>query len=490
MNLKQAQKSNIKVAVRVRPTNEREYDAKDQTIVRIQDKNIFVYDPESMHLKNPKARNFQTFCFDYCFDSCGFESNDPLATQASVYEELGQYILSNVQMGYNCSLLAYGQTGSGKSYSVMGTVNNEEQAGIIPRLAQDLFKKFPLYELQVSFLEIYDEKISDLLADQDNLNIREANNNPYVDKLSCHACTNFEEIKAYMDQGDRKRHTASTKMNDRSSRSHAVFTIYLKTQGKVFSKIQLVDLAGSEKVKDSGVTGIHLKEAANINKSLTILGRVIHTLSLNKKGAHVPFRDSKLTHLLKDSLGGNSKTIILAAISPSSLCHNETINTLSYASYAKKIVNQVQMNPLVALPNLEQVNKLEKQRDELLNLLKTVNETSVEYKKLLKELQETLQLLQDKIYLNTEYDTLLITALFWSEITHNLVQTVSLDQEISGHCFDPHFEATFYRYQPQTLLLKTEEPILINDEPVSTPALLQVGDTITWSDKNFQVLGY
>lgn len=275
---------------------------------------------------------------------------------------------------------------SGKSYSMMGGTSSQTK-GLIPRICESLFEKINNesnpqveYEVEVSYLEIYAEKIRDLIDPENTpsggLRVREhPKTGPYVEGLTEVAVDDYYTVRQFMMYGNKHRATASTKMNDRSSRSHAVFTVNFKTiyhspdtqkKSETTSKIQLVDLAGSERVKDSGVTGVHLKEASNINQSLTTLGRVIGALArdsaqrASKKaggrsrssstrersnsGIFVPFRDSSLTWLLKDSLGGNSKTIMIAAISPAAINYDETLSTLQYAASAKKIVNSVCIN--------------------------------------------------------------------------------------------------------------------------------------------------
>ena len=245
---------------------------------------------------------------------------------------------------------------SGKTYTQMGGTASETQ-GLIPRICQNVFQ----HKVEITYLEIYAEQVRDLLRPghkqpPSKLSIREHPVlGPYVPGLTKIPVQNYDDLQKWMDMGNQNRVTAATKMNNQSSRSHAIFTVHLY-EGKstpsqsnvvtVLSKIRLVDLAGSERVKDSQVQGIHLKEAININKSLTILGRVISTLakrssSSSRNDSFIPFRDSVLTWLLKDSLGGSSQTYMIATISPADINYDESLNTLQYASRAKKIVNQV-----------------------------------------------------------------------------------------------------------------------------------------------------
>jgi kinesin family protein 1 len=251
--------------------------------------------------------------------------------------------------GYNVCIFAYGQTGSGKSYTMMGKPEGGEK-GIIPRTCEEMFDKIVSnsdpslsFSVEVSYMEIYCEKVRDLLNPKSsgNLRVREHSKlGPYVENLAKLAVTSFANINDLMDEGNKARTVAATNMNETSSRSHAVFTIIL-TQKKhdsmtglnteKVSKISLVDLAGSERAKDTGAEGKRLQEGANINKSLTTLGKVIHALAASKKkGDYVPYRDSVLTWLLKENLGGNSKTAMIAAISPAHINYEETLSTLRY----------------------------------------------------------------------------------------------------------------------------------------------------------------
>ncbi|KAL3859056.1 hypothetical protein ACJMK2_009292 [Sinanodonta woodiana] len=289
------------------------------------------------------------------------------ASQRKVFSDLGQGVLDNAFEGYNCSLFAYGQTGSGKSYSMVGYGPNR---GIVPITCDELFKAMSSnsdpdkrYEVLFSMLEIYNEQVRDLLS-KDNpkggLNIRQ---NPtlgmfYVEGLKKVPVGSYAEIEKRMEQGTTQRTVASTNMNATSSRAHTVVTIVfdqiLKTpngETKKSSVMNLVDLAGSERADSTGATGDRLKEGANINRSLSALGNVISALadlSMGKKKVVVPYRDSALTKLLQNALGGNSKTIMIAALSPADINYDETLSTLRYADRAKKIKNRavVNENPL------------------------------------------------------------------------------------------------------------------------------------------------
>ncbi|XP_039304314.1 kinesin-like protein Klp98A isoform X2 [Solenopsis invicta] len=310
------------------------------------------------------------FTFDHSYWS--FDSNDEnYASQEEVFYDLGTDVIESAFEGYNACVFAYGQTGSGKTFTMMGT---PESQGLIPRICKTLFARMAAgkesgasYRTEVSFLEIYNERVRDLLrldqSQSHSLRVREhPTGGPYVQDLSCHLVYDYSDIQECMVRGNTHRTTASTKMNDVSSRSHAIFTITFVQAGlsegnmpsETVSKVHLVDLAGSERANASGATGQRLKEGAHINKSLVTLGTVISTLSelssangdvsATKRNIFIPYRDSVLTWLLKDSLGGNSKTIMIATISPAECNYNDTLSTLRYANRAKNIINKPTIN--------------------------------------------------------------------------------------------------------------------------------------------------
>lgn len=336
------------------------------------------------------------FVFDASYWS--FDENDPnFISQSDVYNDLGRLTVNNAFEGYNACVCAYGQTGSGKSYSMMGQTNNAEQEGLIPRICKNLFERVEKkrtksennspsssnqnisYRAEVSYLEIYNEKVRDLLrvSDKENLKIREhPKTGVYVQGLSQYIVVNYSDIAELLNKGNLNRTTASTNMNDTSSRSHAIFTVKFSQvkfveniPSETISKMNLVDLAGSERADSSGATGIRLKEGGNINRSLLSFINVISTLAdlsgnpNNSSSKHyIPYRDSVLTWLLKDSLGGNSKTIILAAISPADVNYVETMSTLRYANRAKNIINKPTVNED---PNVKLIRDL---RNEIIHL--------------------------------------------------------------------------------------------------------------------------
>ncbi|ENN74255.1 hypothetical protein YQE_09227, partial [Dendroctonus ponderosae] len=332
-------------------------------------------------------KQLKTFAFDHCF--CSVDPNqENFASQDVVFDSLGRDILENAFQGYNACIFAYGQTGSGKSYTMMGSQDNK---GIIPRLCDTLFGLIAerqnselSYKVEVSYMEIYNERVHDLLDPQTNkqsLKVREHNVlGPYVDGLSQLAVTAFHDIDNLMAEGNKSRTVAATNMNSESSRSHAVFTVILTqtltdtksgVTGEKVSRMSLVDLAGSERAVKTGAVGDRLKEGSNINKSLTTLGLVISKLadqsSGKQKDKFVPYRDSVLTWLLKDNLGGNSKTVMVATISPAADNYEETLSTLRYADRAKRIVNHAVVNED---PNARIIRQLRAEVETLKEMLK------------------------------------------------------------------------------------------------------------------------
>ncbi|KAL4710893.1 hypothetical protein ACJJTC_002523, partial [Scirpophaga incertulas] len=295
---------------------------------------------------------------------------DPeFSSQIMVYKDIGEEMLQHAFDGYNICIFAYGQTGAGKSYTMMGR-GEDGQEGIIPQICKDLFRRIRQttsedlkYSVEVSYMEIYCERVRDLLnpKNKGNLRVREHPAlGPYVEDLSKLAVTSYQDIYDLIDEGNKARTVAATNMNETSSRSHAVFTIFFTQQrhdkttdlmSEKVSKISLVDLAGSERADSTGAKGTRLKEGANINKSLTTLGKVISALAeiaskskKSKKADFIPYRDSVLTWLLRENLGGNSKTAMIAAISPADINFDETLSTLRYADRAKQIVCKAVVN--------------------------------------------------------------------------------------------------------------------------------------------------
>jgi kinesin family member 1 len=334
-----------------------------------------------------KEGSQKVFAFDRSYWS--FDRSDPhYAGQDDLHNDLGRPLLDNAFKGYNNCIFAYGQTGSGKSYSMMGY---GKEAGVIPKICQDMFERIGELQqdqhlqctVEVSYLEIYNERVRDLLnpSTKGNLKVREhPSTGPYVEDLAKLVVGSFNEIEHLMDEGNKARTVAATNMNETSSRSHAVFTLTLtqrrhdvetKMSTEKVAKISLVDLAGSERATSTGATGARLKEGAEINRSLSTLGRVIAALAdlstgkTKKKGpgaGQVPYRDSVLTWLLKDSLGGNSLTAMIAAISPADINFDETLSTLRYADSAKRIKNHAVVNED---PNARMIRELKEELAQL-----------------------------------------------------------------------------------------------------------------------------
>ncbi|XP_018419719.1 PREDICTED: kinesin-like protein KIF16B [Nanorana parkeri] len=364
--------ASVKVAVRVRPMNRREKDLEAKFIIEMEGKKTTITNmklPDGISGDSGRERT-KTFTYDFSYFSAD-PKNGNYISQEWVFKDLGTDVLTSAFEGYNACVFAYGQTGSGKSYTMMG---NPGDSGLIPRICEGLFSRIAevtrrgdaSFRTEVSYLEIYNERVRDLLRRKSsktfNLRVREhPKEGPYVEDLSKHLVQNYSDVEELMDAGNINRTTAATGMNDVSSRSHAIFTINF-TQAKfdaempceTVSKIHLVDLAGSERADATGATGVRLKEGGNINKSLVTLGNVISALAdlsqdatnhlAKKKQVFVPYRDSVLTWLLKDSLGGNSKTIMIATISPADINYGETLSTLRYANRAKNIINKPTIN--------------------------------------------------------------------------------------------------------------------------------------------------
>ncbi|KAM9707994.1 uncharacterized protein stard9 [Menidia menidia] len=411
--------ANVKVAIRVRPLNSRESTDGGRLAVQVEDKLVRI---RNMKLDGriegavDSREKLLEFCFDYCYWSV--DPADPnYASQEEVFQDLGVSVLSGASEGYNVCLFAYGQTGSGKTYTMMGT---PDSIGLTPRICQGLFRAehaFPDQQnssrVEISFLEIYNERVRDLLRGGEqkkrtSLRVREhPEKGPYVQDLSQHVVSDCKQALDLLEEGIANRITAATHNHDASSRSHAIFTIQYtqailenNLPSETVSKINLVDLAGSERA-DPHYCRDRLTEGSNINKSLVTLGIVISALAQNSHmssscqsinsvasegdsstvGSHssslsgggggrrhcfIPYRDSVLTWLLKDSLGGNSKTIMIATVSPSANSYNETLSTLRYAAHARNIVNKPRVNEDV---NVRLIRELREEIDRLKSML-------------------------------------------------------------------------------------------------------------------------
>ena len=387
----------IKVAVRVRPFNAREIERGAKLVIDMQGNQTIINHPKGD--VEPKK-----FHFDYSYWSHnGYKEDDEgymhaedarYCDQARVFKDLGEGVLFNAWAGYNCSLFAYGQTGSGKSYSIVGYGANK---GVIPVVCQKLFSKIEEkiaarpkdeYEVTLAMIEIYNEQVRDLLNPatlkiKGGLKIREhPKKGFYVDKLTSHKVCSYENIEMKMDNGTKNRTVASTAMNATSSRAHTIVavTFVQKTQEEgqqamtKTSVINLVDLAGSERAASTAATGDRLKEGAAINQSLSTLGNVISALAdvaadgkpPGKSKIIVPFRDSSLTKLLKNALGGNSKTVMMAAVSPADINYDESLSTLKFADRVKRIKTVAEVNES---PTEKLIRELREENAKLMKML-------------------------------------------------------------------------------------------------------------------------
>uniref|UniRef100_A0A8C0BGY4 Kinesin family member 13A n=1 Tax=Buteo japonicus TaxID=224669 RepID=A0A8C0BGY4_9AVES len=466
------------------------------------------------------------------------------AGQEVVFKCLGEGILEKAFQGYNACIFAYGQTGSGKSFSMMG---NAEQLGLIPRLCCALFQRISLeeneshtFKVEVSYMEIYNEKVRDLLdpkGSRQSLKVREHKVlGPYVDGLSQLAVTNFEDIESLMSEGNKSRTVAATNMNEESSRSHAVFNIIVTqtlydqhsgNSGEKVSKVSLVDLAGSERVSKTGAAGERLKEGSNINKSLSTLGLVISSLADQAAGKgknkFVPYRDSVLTWLLKDNLGGNSQTAMIATISPAADNYEETLSTLRYADRAKRIVNHAVVNEdpnaRVIRELREEVEKLKEQlsqaeamkapelKEKLEESEKLIKELTVTWEEKLRKTEEIAQERQrqlesmgislessgikvgdDKCYLvNLNADPALNELLVYYLKDHTRVGAdTSQDIQLFGIGIQPeHCEIDIALDGEVTLTPKENARSCVNGALVCSVTQLWHGDRILWGNNHF-----
>ncbi|XP_068950750.1 centromere-associated protein E isoform X3 [Petaurus breviceps papuanus] len=409
----------VRVCVRVRPLISREQDLGDATQLhwKTEDRLISQID------------GTKSFSFDRVF-----HTNE---TTEKVYEEMAVPIICSAIQGYNGTIFAYGQTASGKTYTMMGSADG---LGVIPKAINDIFikiKEIPEREflLRVSYMEIYNETITDLLCDTRKmkpLEIREDfNRNVYVADLTEEVVSTPELALKWIKKGERNRHYGKTKMNQRSSRSHTIFRMILESREKgdpsncdgavMVSHLNLVDLAGSERASQTGSEGLRLKEGCNINRSLFILGQVIKKLSDGQAGGFINYRDSKLTRILQNSLGGNAKTLIICTITPVSF--DETLSTLQFASTAKYMKNTPHVNEV-----LDDEALLKRYRKEIIDLKKQLEEVSSETRVQAMEKDQLAQLLEEKDLLQKVQN----------DKIHNLTQmlvtssSVTLEQDLKA----------------------------------------------------------
>ena len=354
-------KESLKVFVRVRPFLQRELNNGNSfPVIDVQqcERELHAYeflcpdldgeDKVREMLMNPKHFQVHSHYYDQVFDD---KSN-----QEKVYESTASNCLEYLLRGYNSTIIAYGQTGTGKTHTMEGNPNDEDKKGLIPRVLKDLFVRTKVpegeapYKLTASYVQIYNENLNDLFdpASKKNFNIREDKyKGIFVENLTEKNLSCPETAFDLFSMGAQTRVSASTKMNDLSSRSHAIFIIRMERKidkdHKIFAKLNLVDLAGSERIRITGARGQRLAECKKINQSLGELSNVIASLT-KKKSTHIPYRNSKLTRLLEDSLGGNSHTSFIATVSPAHESFSETLSTLKFASRAKNIKNVIKLN--------------------------------------------------------------------------------------------------------------------------------------------------
>lgn len=346
---------NIRVAIRVRPFNRYEMEQNQRNIIRVLDSQNLVFDPEDdleeffyhgvkqkhrdLTKRQRKKMNMQ---YDDIFDK--------EATNAEVFETCTMPLIDQLMNGYNCSVFVYGATGAGKTYTMVGS---PETPGITYLTMQKLFQRLGeleserKFEIGISYLEVYNEQVMNLLSKQGPLNLREDAGGVVVSGLQLQQIHTADELLELLALGNKNRTQHPTDANAESSRSHAIFQVHirmtdLKTSQKKIVKLTMIDLAGSERAASTQCKGQRFKEGANINKSLLALGNCINKLAEGSK--YVPYRDSKLTRILKDSLGGNCRTVMIANVSPSSVTYDDTFNSLKYASRAKKIKTSLKQN--------------------------------------------------------------------------------------------------------------------------------------------------
>uniref|UniRef100_A0A6Q2Z290 Kinesin family member 13Bb n=1 Tax=Esox lucius TaxID=8010 RepID=A0A6Q2Z290_ESOLU len=484
----------------------------------------------------------EVFAYDYCFWSMDEAEKEKFAGQEVVFQCLGESLLDNAFLGYNACIFAYGQTGSGKSYTMMGS---PEQPGLIPRLCSSLFgrtlqeqREGESFTVEVSYMEIYNEKVRDLLdpkGSRQALRVREHKvMGPYVDGLSQLAVACYKDIESLMSEGNKSRTVAATNMNEESSRSHAVFNIILThtlidlasgTRGEKVSKLSLVDLAGSERAAKTGATGERMKEGSNINKSLSTLGLVISALADQGAGKtkFVPYRDSVLTWLLKDSLGGNSRTAMVATVSPAADNYDETLSTLRYADRAKSIVNHAVINEdpnaRIIRELREEVEKLREQltkaeamkapdlKERLEESEKLIQEMTVtweqklhkteavaqERQKQLESLGISLQssgirVVDDKYFLvNLNADPALNELLVYYLKEHTCVGSAdSQDIQLGGMAIQPeHCVINITAEDGVVITPHRNARTCVNGSSVTNPVQLHHGNRILWGNNHF-----
>ncbi|NWU97640.1 KI18A protein, partial [Upupa epops] len=384
--------NHVRVIVRVRPESQKEKDGNFNKIVHVVDQHMLVFDPKEEEVSffhgkrvthrdlNKRQKKDLKFVFDAVFDEN--------SSQLEVFEHTTKSVIDGFLNGYNCTVLAYGATGAGKTYTMLGS---PEDPGVMYLTMMELYncmdqiKEDKICNIAVSYLEVYNEQIHDLLVNSGPLAVREdAQKGVVVQGLTLHQPKSAGEILQMLDYGNKNRTQHPTDVNSSSSRSHAVFQIYLRQQDRTASinqnvrvaKMSLIDLAGSERARATNAKGARFREGTNINRSLLALGNIINALADPKtKKQHIPYRNSKLTRLLKDSLGGNCRTIMIAAVSPSSLFYDDTYNTLKYANRAKDIKSSLKSNVVSLDSHISQYLKIcDEQKKEILMLKEKLRE--------------------------------------------------------------------------------------------------------------------
>ncbi|XP_042246238.1 centromere-associated protein E isoform X1 [Thunnus maccoyii] len=398
-----AEESAVKVCVRVRPLIEREESAASEDTKPVQ--LFWKADKKSIH-QIDDGNSTKSFSFDRVFVA--------EETTNHLYQDIAKPLVVSTVEGYNGTIFAYGQTSSGKTFTMMGS---DRIPGVIPLAVEDVFqtiKNRPNKEflLRVSYMEIYNETVTDLLVDswkRKPLEVRETiNKNIYVADLTEELVTSPAQALAWIRKGEKNRHYGKTKMNQRSSRSHTIFRMILESRERsdpasgenadgaiIVSHLNLVDLAGSERASQTGAEGTRFKEGCNINRSLFTLGQVIKKLTDESQKGFTNYRDSKLTRILQNSLGGNAKTVIICTITPVTL--DETLSTLQFASTAKKMKND---------PHVTEVSDdgalLKRYRNEIVDLKRRLQEVSSVTQTTATEKEVLSQLLQEKDQLQRE----------------------------------------------------------------------------------------
>ncbi|XP_050091106.1 kinesin-like protein KIF18A [Anopheles aquasalis] len=384
----------IRVAVRVRPFNSRELEQNPRNIIKVLDQSTLIFDPDvdddelfffhgvkQTHRDITKrVKKKLTMEYDDVFDNT--------ATNADIFEVCMRPLVQSVMNGYNCSVFVYGATGAGKTHTMLG---NEQCPGITFLTMQELFAQIDAlsdtrkFDIGISYLEVYNELVMNLLTKSGPLKLREDSNGVVVSGLVLKQIHNAGELLELLAIGNRNRTQHPTDANAESSRSHAIFQVHIrmcdkKTGQKRSVKLSMIDLAGSERAASTKGLGIRFKEGANINKSLLALGNCINKLADGLK--HIPYRDSNLTRILKDSLGGNCQTVMIANVSPSSLTYDDTYNTLKYASRAKKIRTTVRQNIVPSnVPKEFLLKKVNEQAEENERLKAKLTELEAELQK-------------------------------------------------------------------------------------------------------------